>query len=311
VSAACKVCLEPLDSEDGYHRRCVRRLFGSTRVPRIDVELAKLHTLAGVMVRHSSLSGVQRKISLGFTQDRASLRVPDIGGEYILKPQTDVYPFLPENEHVTMRLGELFGLDIPPCGLVTLVDGSLAYIIARFDRTSAGQKVRQEDFCQLAVRSPKEKYRGSAELCARLIRRYSGQSGIDILKLYRQLVCSWWAGNGDLHLKNLSLSCPPPGIPDRQYQLSPAYDLVCERLVIDDDRMALQMGGRDRRLTRAAWMGFARYCDIPDRAAARILAQPARLMARAEQLVEQSYLPDQMKRAYVLLLRERGETFVT
>lgn len=310
TTPVCKVCLDPVRTGDAYHRRCAQRLFGSACVPIIEVEQAKLHALAGVMVEHTSISGTQRKISLGFTQDRARLRVPDIGGEYILKPQTGTYPSLPENEHLTMQLGALFGLEIPPCGLVPLDDGSLAYIVARFDRSKGGRKLRQEDFCQLAVKSPKEKYTGSAELCARLIRHYSGQPGVDLLKLYRQWVFSWWAGNGDLHLKNLALLSPPAGSPDRLYRLSPAYDLLCTRLVIDDDPMALPMGGRDRRFSRASWIAFARYCDIPLRAADRILAHPRRLADHAEQLVQRSYLPEPMKQAYTLLLQERSEALI-
>lgn len=303
--AGCMVCLAPINGQVTYHRACVRRLFGSPRVPPIDVEQAKLHTLAGAMVRHTSISGAQRKISLGFSQDRAALQVPEIGGAYILKPQTGVYPALPENEHLTMRLGGLFGLEIPPCGLVRLTDESLAYLVLRFDRAADGRKLRQEDFCQLAVKPPKEKYDGSAELCARLIRQYSGQPLVDLLKLYRQWVFSWWVGNHDLHLKNLSLLAGARG----QHQLSPAYDLVATHLVIADDHMALPMNGRARRFMRAAWLCFAAYCDIPERAAERVLQQPARLIERAERLVAASWLPHQMKQAYLDLLRERAASF--
>ena len=309
MTASCLICLDPLRRDSRYHRRCVVALFGGARVPRIDVDRTKLHTLAGAMVEHTSLSGTQRKISLGFTQDHACLRVPDIGGEYILKPQTGVYPAMPENEHLTMRLGALFGLEIPPCGLVALDDTSLAFIVRRFDRADDGKKLRQEDFCQLAVKPPKEKYDGSAELCARLIRRYSGQPGIDLLKLFRQWVFAWWVGNGDLHLKNLALLGGGRGDVDAPHRLSPAYDLVASRLVIPDDRMALQLGGRDRHLARAAWVAFARYCTITDRAAARVLAQPGRLLEQAEQLVACSFLPETMKREYGALLRERTASF--
>jgi serine/threonine-protein kinase HipA len=305
MTPGCLICLDEVRSGDTYHRRCLQRLFGSTRPPAIEVELAKLHTLAGAMVEHTSISGTQRKISLGFTQDRARLRVPDLGGEYILKPQTGTYPALPENEHLTMRLADLFGLDIPACGLVRLDDGSYAYIVARFDRPSGGGKLRQEDFCQLSLKSPKEKYTGSAEQCVQVLRRFSDQPLADLLKLYRQWVFSWWVGNGDLHLKNFSLIAGPDGI----QQLSPAYDLLSTRLVIDDDRMALQMGGRDKHFSRRAWLGFAEYGGIPAKAAQRVLAQPAGIVAKAEGLVEHSVLPPDMKAEYVDLLRRRARSF--
>jgi len=304
--AGCMVCLAPGAGSEEYHRRCVRRLFGSARVPHIDVEQAKMHTLAGTMVRHTSISGVQRKISLGFSQDRAALHVPEAGSAYILKPQTGVYPALPENEHLTMQLGALFGLEIPPCGLVRLTDQSLAYIIARFDRTADGRKLRQEDFCQLAVKPSKEKYDGSAELCVRVLRQYSGQPVIDLLKLYRQWVFSWWVGNHDLHLKNLALLADADGL----HWLSPAYDLVATHVVIADDHMALSLGGRNTRLARPSWTSFARYCRIPERAADRVLRQPVRVLERAEGMVARSWLPEEMKHAYSRLLRERAVSFL-
>jgi serine/threonine-protein kinase HipA len=258
------------------------------------------------MVQHTSISGAQRKISLGFSQDRATLQVPEIGGAYILKPQTGVYPSLPENEHLTMQLAALFGLEIPPCGLVRLTDQSLAYIIRRFDRAADGRKRRQEDFCQLAVKPPKEKYDGSAELCVKMIRQYSSQPLVDLLKLYRQWVFSWWVGNHDLHLKNLSLLAGSDG----PHQLSPVYDLVATHVVIADDHMPLSMGGRTRNFARPAWLRFAAYCAIPERAADRVLQQPARLLERAEQMVARSWLPDEMKRTYSELLRERAPSFL-
>ena len=39
-----------------------------------------------------------------------------------------------ENEHVTMRPAGIVGMEVPPCGLFRLKDGSLAYLVLRFDR---------------------------------------------------------------------------------------------------------------------------------------------------------------------------------
>jgi hypothetical protein len=61
VSARCLVCLADVHGEGEYHARCAKALFGSTRVPTIDLELARLHTVAQAMVGHTSLSGVRRR----------------------------------------------------------------------------------------------------------------------------------------------------------------------------------------------------------------------------------------------------------
>ena len=160
---ACLICLGEMGRRPAlgaYHRDCLQRLFGAATIPEIDVEIAKLHTVGLAMVGRTSLSGVQRKVSLGLSADRKTLQVALGAQRYILKPQTETYPSLPENEHVTMRLAELAGLEIPPCGLFRLKDDSTAYLVLRFDRTPEGRKLRQEDFCQLAQKSPKEKYDG-------------------------------------------------------------------------------------------------------------------------------------------------------
>jgi serine/threonine-protein kinase HipA len=34
-------------------------------------------------------------------------------GTYIIKPQNDLFPQLPENEDVTMRMAKVFGLEVP------------------------------------------------------------------------------------------------------------------------------------------------------------------------------------------------------
>ena len=299
---ACWACLRPVVDDERYHPKCVRELFGVTKVPKLDVELARLHTLALAMVGHSSMSGVQRKISLRLETESRTLRVAAEGGHFILKPQAQTFPFLPENEHVTMRIAERIGIVIPPCALIELKDGSFAYIVRRFDRVAPGGKLLQEDFCQLASRSPKDKYRGSAELCARLLLRYASAPLVDAERLFRLLVFVWWTGNGDMHLKNFSLLRGEDG----HYRLSPAYDLLSTRLVIPDDELALPVGG-SKRLGRKRWLALATSCRLPPRVADRVMAEIGAATAQAEELIEASLLPEDMKHAYRDLVRERGK----
>ena len=297
----CPICLGDL-AGGGVHPACVRGLFDSPHLPDLDIDLAQVHTLGLAMAGRASISGVQRKVSLGLAVDRQTLQVATMGARYILKPQAGTFPWLPENEHVTMKIGVAFGLDVPACGLLHLRDGSLAYIVERFDRPRAGGKRRQEDFCQLAQLSPKQKYEGSAELCVRLVRRYASEPGVATLALFRLLVFGWWTGNGDMHLKNLSLLTTADG----RHQFSPAYDLLCTRLVILDDPLALPVNARKDRLDRATWLRFAEYARIPPAAAARVLALSAQILPRALDLVSRSFLPDAYKAAYIELLRERA-----
>lgn len=302
MSVSCRICLGEVAADDAYHSRCLRGLFGVPRAPRFDVALGKLHTAALAMVGRTSLSGIQRKISVSLSTDRQTLQVAEGGGRFILKPQTELYPRLPEIEHLTTRLAQLVEIEVPAFGLVSLQDGSLAYISRRFDRRGDGTKVRQEDFCQLAERSPKDKYDGSAELCVRLLRTFASESVIEILKFYRQLVFHWWSGNGDMHLKNFSLLIDDEG----RCRLTPAYDLVCTRLVIPEDPLALSILGKKDNLNRDLWLRFADYCELPERTATQVLARQAGAEEPGAALIEASYLDPEMKRRYVDLIRARS-----
>jgi serine/threonine-protein kinase HipA len=301
MSTRCMICLGDLPN-GLYHPACVRRLFGTTTVPDVDLDVAKLHTTALAMVGRVSLSGIQRKVSLGFATDRLTLQVATAQARYILKPQAGTFPNLPENEHVTMRLAQLWGLELPACGLVHLRDDSLAYVVRRFDRLDGGGKVRQEDFCQAAEMPPKDKYTGSAELCARLVRRFATEPLIELRKLYTLLLFGWWTGNGDLHLKNLAFLTDASAV----VKLTPAYDLLNTRLVLPDDPLALPIDGKKENLRRETWLTFARYCGLPERAATRILRLPGQTLQVASDTLARSFLPAEMRDAYGALLASRA-----
>lgn len=300
MNVACRICLESVNDGELYHARCVRSLFGSARPPSLEIEIGRLHTVALAMVGHTSLSGAQKKISVNLSADRETLQVAAGAGRFILKPQTEAYPALPENEHVTTRLAQLAGIDVGRFGLVSLKDGSLAFIVRRFDRLENGKKLRQEDFCQLAELSPKEKYESSAERCIKLLRQFATEPLIEIQKFYRLLVFGWWSGNGDMHLKNFSLLVDELGV----IRLTPAYDLVCTRLVIPNDPLALSILGKKDNLDRKHWLAFAGYCQLPERAAARVLDAQVAALPKALGLIERCFLPAEQQEQYRRLLEK-------
>lgn len=301
MSRICLVCLGDGASENGYHPRCAKSLFGSSTVPTIELEESMVQTAGLAMAGRTSLSGVQKKISVKLSHDCRTFLVAADDGRYVLKPQTNTFASLPEIEHTSMQIAKIAGVEVAENGLLRLRDGALAYVTKRFDRRDDGSKVRQEDFCQLAQKRPADKYDGSAELCAQIIKSYASEPGIELIKLFRQLVFSWWIGNGDLHLKNLSLFVDQAGI----IKLTPAYDLVSTRLVIPDDELAMPVCGRDRKLMRTTWLKLAEYAGIQKRAAERVLNEQVNALEESLSLVEQSFLNNQMKQTLSELLQER------
>jgi len=297
---SCLVCLGAVDAD--YHPRCARQLFGTSRVPRIEIDQASLSMFGIEMGGRVSLSGVQRKLGLGM--DGGALHVRADAQRFILKPQIQEFEQVPENEHLTLRLARMVGLDTPEHGLVRLRDNSLALLVVRFDRAAAGRRIPMEDFCQLAGLQPGDKYNGSAELCARLLQRYSAEPPVDLARLLRLLLFSWWCGNGDLHLKNLSLLTLTPGEP----RLSPLYDLVNTAILFPDDPLALPVAGKQRNLSPQVWHDFAKYCGL----APGVVAFEARRLLKQElalfELVARSRLDAARQEAYASVMRARQST---
>ena len=284
-----------------YHRECLEALFGTKTFPVFDVELSQLYSLAATkMAGKMSISGAQEKVSLTLSSDRTALEVAPTGGRYILKPETSRFSSVPQNEQLTMLMARLIGIEVPPFGLVRFKDGANAYIIKRFDRPEDGSKLQVEDFCQLAEKRLKDKYDGSAELCVKIVRRFATEPLIEVRKLYRMILFSWWMQNGDMHLKNFSLLTTSDGI----HRLSPAYDLVCTRLVIPDDTLAMPVGGRDKNFTKRKWLEFAEYCGLPERAANRVISDQIKALEPSLKLISASFLPDEMKEQYESIVRE-------
>jgi serine/threonine-protein kinase HipA len=297
---ACNICLKKTSRSEACHRDCLERLFGVGALPRLEgIELRTLYRLASEMAGKMSISGVQEKVSLALSPDKTELRIAASGGRFILKPEPARYASVPQNEHVTMLMAALAGIETPPFGLLWLKDGAAAYVIKRFDRLDDGSKLHVEDFCQLSESPLRDKYKGSGEQCVRILRKYATEPLIEVRKLFKILLFSWWAANGDRHLKNLSLLIAPEGI----RRLAPAYDLVCTRLVIPSDTdLALPIGGKKAKLTRKSWMDFAEYCEITEKAAARLLADQIDVTGPAIELIHNSFLPEELKNQFIQII---------
>lgn len=303
--SACLICLA--DAEGEYHPACLRRLFATDVVPALEFELGQLYAVAAQMAGKMSISGIQEKVSLKLSADRTRLEIAESGGRYILKPEPARFSALPQNEHLTMRLAAVVGIETPPFGLMRLKDGSLAYLIKRFDRLDDGTKLAAEDFCQLAERPVRDKYNSSAERCVQILRKYASEPVVEISKLYRLLLFGWWSANGDMHLKNLTLLTQADGT----RRLAPAYDLVCTQLVIPaDDSLAMPLDGKNKNLTRRDWLDFGAYCKLPPRAVERIVSEQAAALEECVGLIRRSYLAEKMKEEYEAIVRGRVDVIV-
>lgn len=293
-----------------WHRRCTKKFFGTTKMPKLDLNEQKFEELANAAITQGlTVPGVQKKLSLHLSTDiDARLTIVDYPAGYILKPQTDEYEMLPEFEDFAMRAAKLAGIQTVPHALIKN-DEQYAYITRRIDRNSDGSGITQlyamEDFCQLSERLTIDKYKGSYEKCGKIVKQYSQQVGLDLSELFLRVVFSYAIGNSDMHLKNFSLIEDAPG--SRKFSLSAAYDMLPVNIVLpeDNEELALTLNGKKRNIHRKDFLAFAQNCEISPSAAEKMMNKLCHLENAFLTACEASYLSDELKTKTSELISER------
>ncbi|NOY87165.1 MAG: HipA domain-containing protein [Deltaproteobacteria bacterium] len=293
----CGICANKGGEEQGYHRKCLRALFDKSALPSIGLKLSDVPLEAQKMAGKMSISGVQPKLIMSL--EKGNLVPVSSGGLYILKPQTEAFRRLPENENTCMNITRGLRIDVPPHGLFKLKDGTMAYVVRRFDRSSTAERKRCEDFSQILGL---DKYTGSVEQVGRKLREVSEFPGIDAQLLFERVLLSFLVGNGDAHLKNYSILEDDSG----KLRLSPAYDIVCSKLVIpDEEDSALTINGKHNRITRADFEKLSEYLQIPKKAAADIFTRMSAVKGMAEDESDRSQLSDEDRETFLTIVEER------
>lgn len=298
----------------GWHNACIKKFFGTKRLPELDISESVLERLAIESIgKGYTVPGVQKKLSLHLTEEgEPRLTLVNYPTGYILKPQTSDYTALPEAEFLVMQMARATKIRTVPFALLRTGsdDGQLAYITRRIDREGRGKKVAllaMEDFCQLENRLTVDKYKGSYERCAKVVATYSSAVGIDMAELFLRIAFSYAVGNSDMHLKNFSLIETKSG--EGVYRLSDAYDMLPVNVILptDTEELALTLNGKKRNIRRNDFLAFAEAAGIIPRSAEKMLDKIVSLRDTYISLCADSYLPDEMKDALRALICRRTD----
>ncbi len=262
-----------------------------------------------VISASTSVTGVQAKMSLdldrGKKNEPAKFTVVGLWGKYIFKPQATKYKCLPELEDLTMKMAAASGIRTVEHSLIPMADDELGFITRRIDRDDRGRKLSMLDFCQLSNRLTEHKYYGTYPQLAETIMRFSSAPVLDVQRFWEIVLFSWITGNSDMHCKNFSLI----EIGQGEYELSPAYDLLAVLLADLDDKeemaMPFTVGGRKNGFTREAFVTAMAESGITTRMSDRIITKVCSNYSKWNTLIDMSFLPDDLKEAYRLLINNR------
>jgi serine/threonine-protein kinase HipA len=269
------------------------------------------HLAKNVVDRRIAVPGVQPKLSLslideivGSQTEKRFTVVGALGGNYIFKPPSDNFPEMPQNEHLTMRIAEKFGIPTVPSSLIRMQSGELSYITKRIDRTKSNGKIHMLDMFQIL--GAFDKYKGSMERVGKAIDTYSENTLLDKLYFFEIALFSFLTGNNDMHLKNFSLFNP-----QNVWQLAPAYDLLNVTILNPEDQeeLALTLEGKKRKLKRANFEQLGQKLGLNSKQITNSFDRFFSLKSKLLNLVSNSFLSEKIKADYSALVEKRYSHF--
>ena len=310
----CLCCGKSLQDKgyQGWHKRCIEHFFATTELPKLEIDENSLNQLAlESTTKGYTVPGVQKKLSLHLFSESGHSRLTLVNYPtgYILKPQVTEFEALPEAEQLVMGMADAVGIFTVPHALMEQ-NGQFAYITKRVDRKFEKDTIKMyamEDFCQLDLRLTQDKYRGSYERCAKIIKKYSSRKGLDMTEFYLRILFSFVVGNSDMHLKNFSLRETEPG--NRKFHLSKAYDMLPVNVIMpeDQEQLALTINGKKRNIHRKEFLILAESCGLMPKVAEHIIAKVCGLKEKFLKQVDEAYLSENQKEKVKELIVERIE----
>lgn len=257
-----------------------------------------------------SIQGVQPKLSARLNVSAGIFEIADQGGNFIIKPQNDLYEELPENEDLTMRLAALAGIEIPLHGMIYSKDGSRSYFIKRFDRLPKKKRVAVEDFAQLTGQTRETKYSSSMEKVAGVLDQFCTFPLIEKQKLFRLTIFNFLCGNEDMHLKNFSLIRR-----NGKVEISPSYDLLNTTIAMSNpqEEFALTLAGRKSKITKENLIDYfgSERLGLTPIVIEKTLQEIENQKLKWYKQIQISFLSEEMKKKYVELMSLRWARIYT
>lgn len=315
---------------DTYSTRAAKTLFEGAKVnPILGFNIDEFRNVSEIAEAMSriSVSGVQEKFPAVIKSGEIRIASDNERSTHILKPTPwdktlRDRKLIPANEHLTMQIAsQVYGIQTAVNGLCFTPKGQPVYITRRFDVLPDGSKSPMEDFASIIGKNEQTaglqfKYNGSYEDIAKAIRANVAAWMVDMERFYELVIFNYIYANGDAHLKNFSLI-----LTGQDYRLAPAYDLLNTSLHVTGDDFGLD-GGLSPDIEKSDVMDrtghpcrldFERFGDkigLVTRRMDKILNKYISFPEEASRLVDQSFLPDKMRRNYKRIVNERISRFI-
>ena len=192
-------------------------------------------SLSSGSTKRMSLAGAQHKLAVIYREEELYEPIGSKLSTHILKPdhsQPEHYPHSVANEWFIMTLADYLGLSVPKVYIKNVPEP--VYIIERFDRYQEdGQlkRIHALDACQVLTLQHGMKYTQSTLKNLNEFIGFCRNKAVTRQRIFLWNLFNTIVGNGDAHLKNLSVLCNKGGM-----ELSPHYDLLCTSVYEKDHK---------------------------------------------------------------------------
>lgn len=226
----------------------------------------------------SGVSGVQPKLLLK-AHNKTTMKFEN----YIVKSWEEHYPNLAINEYFCMRAIKHAGLETPE---FYISEDLKMFIMKRFDIASDDSYLGFEDMCVLTARGTEQKYDGSYEEVARVIKDIvSPQKRKESLKiLFKAIIMNHLLKNGDGHLKNYGI------LYKKDFEdsyLAPIYDVITTTIYIKNDIPALRLSDGKLWWKEKTYKTFAKQsCGLTTKEYENILTQCKNAIVQTKKEIE-------------------------
>lgn len=303
----CPITYEPLTEAGKYSEKGLKTLSPKLRhLNDLPLSAEALRSEARQRADKMSIQGIQPKVSAILNLKTESFELCDIGGRYILKPQSEYYSEVPENEDLSMRLASSVGIKVPVHGLLYCKDDSLTYFIKRFDRLPRNKKVVTEDFAQLSGLTRDTKYNFSMEKLIPVIEKFCTFPVLEKKELLIRTLFNYLIGNEDMHVKNFSVIYH-----NDKVELAPAYDFLNTTLAMGraKEEIALPLNGKKRNLKRKDFIEYYGFLKLGlnEGVIEKILTQLSTGLPIWEMLIRTSFLSKDGKEKYLKMIEHRAK----
>lgn len=213
---------------------------------------------------HLSLTGATGKVGLYLDESSGNWFLPKgtSPSTHIVKQSHVRYENIVINEYLCQHTAELLGIHVPRTDIWNTGNGTddeILLISRRYDRCipeqarkinglPCPQRIHQEDFAQALGIPSLDKYEQDPEQhylrrMGLLLRQYSSDPIIDLLKLWDAVAFNFLIGNADAHVKNFSLLYSTDL---KTVRLAPLYDTVSTSVYGDKMRkLSFFIGGEN------------------------------------------------------------------